>query len=771
MAEGLTLGPCPHRPWPAATGAAYDPLVAYVVVGAGAIGGVIGAQLVRDGHDVLLCDADAEHVAAIRTEGFSIEGPVETYRVAVPAVSPAELPDDLDAVLLAVKAHHTRAALEAVAPRLARDGYVVSLQNGVNEPLIGELVGPERVVGAVVNFGADVVAPGHILRGNRASILIGELDGRPSERVAGLVRDIEDAEATDRILGFLWSKLAYGAMLIATAVSDLAIADALAEPRYRPLFVALARAVGAVAPVPLEPLDGLDPTDLEGSLDRLVAFNRGSAKTHSGVYRDLAVRRRPTEVAAILEPLLPSNTVLQGNARLVSLTLELITAIEAGGRTCDRANLELLAAHERLERLGRPLNAVLAPLPPAVRRRDGPLAGIPVAVKDNVDIEGSVTTNASAVGVPPPAAHDAPAVARLRAAGAELLCKANLLEYAAGSVSPAYGMTLNPLDPTRTAGGSSSGSAALVAAGVCDHALGTDTGGSIRIPAAYCGIVGLKPTAGLLPVAGVFPLSPTLDTVGTLTRTVAQTAELLEAITGRPLERRSPDDVRVGVVAAQLADPDLDDVVRRRVVEAIAALGLPTVEVELPDGGDEILGTIVLYEAWQVHRTRYESEADGYGPGTRALLEDGSAVTHAQYREALAARERYAARMAELFGDADVLAGPTVAFPAPAEDPPFDSPAGALEARFTGPYNLAGVPAVSVPCGAAEGRLPAGLQLAAACGEDALLLAVAARYDAIAGPTSAPRPSRSPSSDTAGLDVTNRTTPSAGASISSSSSP
>src|SRR5207245_11200864 len=143
---------------------------------------------------------------------------------------------------------------------------------------------------------------------------------------------------------------------------------------------------------------------------------------------------------------------------------------------------------------------------------------------DNIDVRGVVTTNASTVGVPPPAERDAAVVARLRAAGAELLCKTNLLEYAAGSVNPAYGMTFNPRDESRTSGGSSSGPAALVAAGVCDLALGTDTGGSIRIPAAYCGIVGLEPTYGLVPVAGVFPHPDSCDRVGTLTRSVAQTA-------------------------------------------------------------------------------------------------------------------------------------------------------------------------------------------------------------------------------------------------------
>ena len=197
-------------------------------------------------------------------------------------------------------------------------------------------------------------------------------------------------------------------------------------------------------------------------------------------------------------------------------------------------------------------------LPPGARgRRRARCTASPVAVKDNIDVRGVVTTNASTVGVPPPAERDAAVVARLRAAGAELLCKTNLLEYAAGSVNPAYGMTFNPRDESRTSGGSSSGSAALVAAGVCDLALGTDTGGSIRIPAAYCGIVGLKPTFGLVPLDGVFPLSPTCDHVGTLTRTVAQTAALLGVLAGAPIELRPVDGLRVGVLRRQLDDPDL----------------------------------------------------------------------------------------------------------------------------------------------------------------------------------------------------------------------
>jgi 2-dehydropantoate 2-reductase len=692
--------------------------VDYVVVGAGAIGGTIGARLARGGHDVLLCDADAEHVAAVNERGLTIEGPVEQFTTRVRAVAPGELPDGLGAVLLAVKAQHTAAALDAIAPRLAPDGFVVSLQNGINEPVIAARIGAERTVGAFVNFGADYLAPGRIFVGGKGALYVGELDGRESDRVGRLVRDLPDAKSTGNILGYLWAKEAYGAMLFATAVSDLSIADALAEPRYRTLFVRLAQEVLALAPVAPESFDGFDPTDVEGSIDHLVEFNRRSAKTHSGIYRDLAVRKRKAETA-ILEDL---------DGPLLRRTLELIHQIEDGGRVCEVANLELLASYARLEEHAPRLNAVTSVLPPAARSVEGPLHGVPVAVKDNIDVRGVVTTNASTVGVPPPAERDATVVARLREAGAELLCKTNLLEYAAGSVNPAYGMTFNPRDESRTSGGSSSGSAALVAAGVCDYALGTDTGGSIRIPAAYCGIVGLKPTFGLVPVEGVFPLSPTCDHVGTLTSTVAQTAALLGVLAGRRYELRPVDGLRLGVLRRQLDDPDLVPAVRDRVLEAIERLGFTVVDVDLPelDLVDDALGAIVLREAWVVHRELYEQHADEYGPGTRALLEHGSTIDDDAYRAGLADRERVAAAFAAVFERVDVLAGPTVAYPAPPEDPPFGTPEGEVESRYTGPYNLAGNPAISLPCGLAEGNLPAGLQLAAAVGRDELLLSAAA---------------------------------------------
>jgi 2-dehydropantoate 2-reductase len=700
--------------------------VDYVVVGAGAIGGTIGARLARDGHGVLLCDADAEHVAAVNAQGLAIEGPVEQFTARVRAVVPDDLPDGLGAVLLAVKSQHTGVALEAIAPRLAPEGFVVSLQNGVNEPVIAARVGKERTVGAFVNFGADYLAPGRIFLGGRGALYVGELDGRDSERVARLVRELPDAKSTGNILGYLWSKEAYGAMLFATGVSDLSIADALAEPRNRALFVRLGQEVLAVAPVVPESFDGFDPDDLDGSIEHMVEFNRRSAKTHSGIYRDLAVRKRKAETAMLED--IPGP--------LVQRTLEVIHQIEDGGRVCEVANLELLAAYAALEEQAPRLNAVTSVLSPAARSTDGPLHGVPVAVNDNIDVRGVVTTNASTVGVPPAARADAPVVARLRAAGAELLCKTNLLEYAAGSVNPAYGMTFNPRDESRTSGGSSSGSAALVAAGVCDLALGTDTGGSIRIPAAYCGIVGLKPTYGLLPAEGVFPLSRTCDHVGTLTRTVAQTATLLGVLADRPYELRPVSGLRLGVLRRQLDDGDVVPAVRERVQEAVERLraaGLEVVEVDVPELElvDEALGAIILREAWEVHRDLFKREADRYGPGTRALLELGSKVDDDAYRAGLADRDRVAAAFAALFEQVDIVAGPTVAYAAPAEDPPVGTPEGDLEGRFTGPYNLAGNPAVSLPCGLVEGSLPAGLQLAAAVGADELLLSVAKLYEKV----------------------------------------
>jgi len=707
--------------------------VRYLVLGCGAIGGTVAAGLARDGHDVLVCDADLSVVSAVNAAGIRIEGPVEQFTARVPAVAPADLPGQIGCpVLVAVKAQHTPAAAGLLAGRLDGDGFAVSMQNGLTEPVLAAALGPDRVVGAVVNFGADVLEPGVVLRGNRATFMIGELDGRISERVSALAADIADARATTSILGYTWAKEAYGAMLFATAVSDLPIHAVFADAAYRPLLTAVAAEVLAQAPVPALPLDGFDPADPGGSLDRLAEFNRQSAKTHSGIYRDLAIRHRKTEAEAILGPL---------DGFLLRRIGDLIAAIERGDRACSRANLDLLAAFERLDRLGRPLNAVVSVAGAPSRSPAGPLAAQPVAIKDIVAVAGLPTRCGSPASDPGPATADAELVTRLRAAGAEVFATSQCLEYAAGFAHPAIGDTRNPRDPSRTSGGSSGGSAALVAAGVCDLAIGTDTGGSIRIPAAYCGIVGLKPTYGLVPLDGIFPLSPSCDHAGTLTATAAGGAALLAVVAGLatpPAEAlAAASGARMGVLAAQLADPSVTTGVRSALDEALAALdaaGFPVSEIR-PLWADELprlehaLAVIVGYEACRVHEHRDTSK---YADGTRALLDFGRSVTAAQYADALVIRAELTAAIDASLDGVDVLAGPAVGYCAPEEDPPFGVGDDNAEGRFTGPYNLSGHPAVSLPVPVSG--LPVGLQLAGRRGSDLTLLAIAsAAESALAG--------------------------------------
>ncbi len=707
-----------------------------MVIGCGAIGGTIAAGLARDGHEVLVCDANPDVVTAVRADGIRIEGPVENFTAPVTAVDPSDLPERLDGpVLIAVKAHHTAQAAALVAGRLTGEGFVVSMQNGLNAGVLADAVGAGRVVEACVNFGADAIAPGVILRGNRATLMIGETGGPVTERVRMLAADIADAQVTDSVLGFLWAKEAYGAMLTATAVSDLSIADALADPAYAPLFREIARQVLAQAPVRPVPLDGFDPDDLDGSLERLTEFNRRSAKSHSGIYRDLAVLHRPTEVPAILGGLAGDD------APLVRRVIELITAIEQGRRVCRRANLDLLATYERMARLGEPLNAVAAVIGAPDRAAWGPLAGQPVAVKDIIAIAGVPTRCGSPVHDPAPAAADAVLVGRLRSAGADVFAASQCLEYAAGFAHPAVGDTRNPGDRSKTSGGSSGGSAALVAAGVCDLAVGTDTGGSIRIPAAYCGIVGLKPSYGLVPVDGVFPLSPTCDHAGTLTATVGGTAGLLAVLAGRPdmaAAARAEDGATctVGVLAGQLADPSVTPEVADALAAAIAALtaaGWDVRQVDAPWLGllpawEQTLAVIVAREAHLVHAGR---DTAGYGEGTRALLEYGATVTGEQLARALAERAGLAAAIEASLAGVDALIGPSVGYQAPEQDPPFGVGEESAEGRFTGPYNLSGHPALSLPVPVPAGSLPVGMQLAGRRDHDAALLRVAAAAESV----------------------------------------
>ncbi len=704
------------------------------IIGAGAIGGTIGAHLIRDGHDVLLCDADPAHVEAINRRGLSICGPVENFTVQARAVLPEGLPATLPRAAVATKSHHTAAAAELLRGRLAPDGYVVSFQNGLTTGTLSAAVGPGRVLAAFVNFGADWLEPGLIMQGNVGTFRVGEPGGGISERVRELAAALPYAEPTGNILGFLWGKEAYGAMLYAGAVSDLPIADSLADPRWRPLMLAIAREVLAQAPVRPEAFDGFDPADLEGSLARLVTFNRLSAKSHSGIYRDLMVRKRKTEVDDLLRDL---------EGPLTTFTGELIHAIERGERTCEVANLELLAAHERALRLGTPLNAVISMFAAPARQPDGALHGVMVAVKDMIDMAGHPRGNGNPHDMAAaPAAGDAPVVRALREAGADVFAATSLLEYAAGAVHPGVPEARNPFDPGRTAGGSSGGSAALVGAGVCPAALGTDTGGSIRIPAHYCGIAGFKPSSGAIDVAGVQPLSPSLDHVGILGADVAATARVFAAVslsgtgpaitTGQASTGQAPagppGTLRLGVARPQWDHPGIRPPVAAALRAALGRLREAFAVVDV-DGSivSEIavtFGDIFLWEAWQVHRAQAESHPERYGPETLRLLRTASNVTDDAYRAALRRRDELLPRAAEVYRGIDVLLTPAAPFTAPATTPPVDTQEGELEGLFTAPFNLTGDPALVLPCGW-DGALPVGIQLSAPRGADLPLLAAA----------------------------------------------
>lgn len=697
------------------------------IIGAGAIGGTIGAHLIRAGHEVLFCDADPAVVQAINASGLAIEGPVENFAVRARAVVPEHLPGGLDHVAIAVKRQHTRQATDLIRGRLSANGYVVTLQNGLPAKELAAAVGAHRLLAGLVNFGADVLAPGRIAQGNAGTVRIGELSGEISPRLTELATVLPYADVTDNILSFLWGKEAYGAMLCAGAVSDLSIADTLADPRWRPLMLGIAREVLAQAPVRPAAFDGFDPRDLTGSLDRLTAFNRASGKSHSGVYRDLMIRRRETEVGELLRDL---------SGPLTRYTRELVGAIERGERTCEVANLDLLAACERAERLGRPLNAVVEVFAAPLRAAQGPLHGMQIAVKDMIDVAGHPRGNGNPAAVGP-AAADAEIVARLRAAGADVFAAASLLEYAAGAVHPEVPEARNPHDPRRTAGGSSGGSAALVGAGVCPVALGTDTGGSIRLPAHYCGTVGFKPSHGALPLDGIEPLAPTLDHAGLLARDMPVTIGVFSALTGlRPVPVEGPP--RIGVLPHQLEHPAVEREVRaavRAATDRLRDAGCPVVAVDATvfTALEETFSPILLFESWQAHGERVRRAPGHYGPETLRLLRSAAEVTRDEYESALAARARLLPAAAEVHTGIDVLLTPAAPFVAPVTTPPVDTPEGEVEGLFTGIFNLSGAPAIVLPCGWSERGLPIGLQLVSPPGSDMRLLAAAGWVESALG--------------------------------------
>lgn len=330
-----------------------------LIWGAGAIGGTLGAAFIRAGNEVIFVDNVKEHVDAINQKGLKIVGPIFEDAVRAKAYLPEELEGTYARIFLCVKAHHTEDAAHMLVEHLASDGYVVSAQNGLNERVISRIVGENRVVGCFVNFGADYLEPGVVLYGGRGAVVVGELDGRRSARAETLHRQLlgfdRDAILTDNIWGFLWSKLIYGALLFATAVTNDSIADVLALQRYRPVLTALAHEVAHVAAaegIRLEAFNGFDPaafrpdapiSETTRSFDEMVAHNRRSAKSHSGIWRDLAVRKRKTEVDAQIGPVVEIGRLHGIPTPLCARLIDLIHRTEDGHRQLELAGLDELA--------------------------------------------------------------------------------------------------------------------------------------------------------------------------------------------------------------------------------------------------------------------------------------------------------------------------------------------------------------------------------------------------------------------------------------------
>jgi 2-dehydropantoate 2-reductase len=302
-----------------------------VVWGAGAIGGVIGAWMARSGVDVLLVDRDPEHVAAIQRDGLLVDGVREPLRVRVPCVGPEDAPERVDLVFLAVK----------------------SVQNGLNERLIADQVGVQRTVGCFVNFGADWQAPGHVQHGGEHPIYVGELDGRHTERIAHvqwLLARFCETHVTEDIWGYLWSKLCYASLLFATALVDAPVAEIVADPASGPVLHRLVREVMQVPRargIRLQRLVDYWPEDYETAdcgpaMERSAAHFQGQLKVKTGVWRDLAVRKRRTEVDCQVGASVHEGAGLGLDLPMNRRLIELIHDIEEERRTMDWDNLREL---------------------------------------------------------------------------------------------------------------------------------------------------------------------------------------------------------------------------------------------------------------------------------------------------------------------------------------------------------------------------------------------------------------------------------------------
>ncbi|HET7216496.1 MAG TPA: amidase [Vicinamibacterales bacterium] len=374
----------------------------------------------------------------------------------------------------------------------------------------------------------------------------------------------------------------------------------------------------------------------------------------------------------------------------------------------------------------------------------GPLHGIPIAVKDLIDVRGTRTTSGSALPVDV-AERDAPSIAQLRAAGAIIIGKTNLHEFAFGTTSDetAFGPVRHPLDRSRSAGGSSGGSAAALATGMCFAALGTDTGGSIRIPSAACGTVGVKPTLGEISTAGVIALSTTLDHLGPMTRSVADAALMFDVLKGRAALGTSAaaGPLTFGVPRGYLCDV-LERGVRDTFEAARAALTsaghtVRDVEIAHAQWTPDVYLHIVLPEAARYHAAWLERHAAAYSPGVRLRLEMGRYILAEDYIRALDLRDVLRPAVDHALDGCHALLLPSLAIPAPpigaaaVDVDGTSAPVRAVMLRLTQLFNITGHPAVAIPGATGGDSLPRGLQIVGRHHETERLLEIAAAVEPI----------------------------------------
>lgn len=384
----------------------------------------------------------------------------------------------------------------------------------------------------------------------------------------------------------------------------------------------------------------------------------------------------------------------------------------------------------------------------------GPLHGLPIAIKDNIATAGRRTTAASRLFTDHVPEKDATVTTRLRRAGTVMLGKLNLYELAFGGVHEDFGETLNPFDPSRACGASSSGPAAAVAAGLAYGTLGTDTGGSIRLPAAACGLTGHKPTYGVVSRAGVFPAGYSLDTVGPLCRSARDAALMMAALAGPDgddpagTQRPAPDYVgaltgdirglRVGVPKIQpneLCDPQMRAACAAAIAE-LQRLGATLIEIEVPDHlwSRSAMWLIAASELADNHRDFLADRADDYSPTVRGHILQGAFLPATEYVRAQRVRQKIALAYREIMSTVDVVAMPVVPFPAwpvGASTVTIDGVEEGLMpglTRYCPPFNITGQPAVAIPCGFDAAGLPLSFQIAGRLHEDALVLKVADAY-------------------------------------------